>query len=129
MSSSAATMEPAPTSVDAKVASYRKWMGLGILTFLVVLGWVLLRPGLFVVQPIGAVPDGAAIVYLSRGEKLDTVDSADGICLRMSGGVNLLCRGAALGQFMNTYENEIVVRLPYSEWMYEMTTDGKRFDR
>jgi hypothetical protein len=129
MSSSATTTQPTTTSVDAKVASYRKWMGLGILGLLLVLGWVLLRPGFFVVQPIGVVPEGATMLYLSRGDNLNTVDSADGICLRMATGVNLLCRGMALGQFMKTYEGEIVVRLPYSEWMYEMTTDGKQFER
>lgn len=129
MSNSNTTTQPTTTSVDAKVTSYRKWMGLGILGILLVLGWVLLRPGVFVVQPIGAVPEGATMVYLSRGDNLNTVDSADGICLRMATGVSLLCRGMALGQFMRTYEDEILVRLPYSEWMYEITTDGKQFER
>lgn len=107
----------------------RRSLLLGLLAAVLVLAVVTLRPGFFVVQPIGAVPDGVTIFYLSRGENLNFVESADGMCLRMQGGVNLLCRGIAMAKFIETYEDEIVVRLPYSEWMYAWTTDGAYFDR
>lgn len=101
---------------------------LGLFAALVLLV-ITLRPGFFIVQPIGAVPDGVTIFYLSRGEKFNFVESADGMCLKMQGSVNLLCRGVVMGKFMEAYGSEIVLRLPYSEWMYEWTTNGAHFDR
>lgn len=51
---------------------------------------------LFVVQPIGAVPEGRTLVLWRTG-KLKFIDSADGVCGRQAGGVSLLCRMAVLG--------------------------------
>ncbi len=50
---------------------------------------------LFVVQPIGAVPDGVTLVIWRR-EKTNFIDSADAFCERQVGGVTMLCRGATL---------------------------------
>jgi len=101
---------------------------LGGLLLLPVLAGLIFRVGVFVVQPIGAVPDGVTIVYVGRGEKLNFIDSADGVCLRAQDGVNLLCRVAVLGGFMKEYENAIIVRLPYSKWAYRRSTGGQEFD-
>lgn len=72
----------------------------------------------FVVQPIGAIPDGVtAVVYGAPG--LRFIDSPDAFCMREQGYVNLLCRGAAAaGVAKNT---TILLRLPYSEWLYALS--------
>ena len=80
----------------------------------------------FAVQPIGAVPNGVTIVML-RGPGTKLFDSADAMCLRINDGVSLLCRGAVLAQVANNAT--IILRLPYSEIVYSISTGGRHFDR
>lgn len=81
---------------------------------------------LFVVQPIGAVPEGRTLLITRLG-KLNFIDSADGICARMQGGVSLLCRGVVMGKVAE--EATIIARLPYSETLYLLSTNGTTYDR
>lgn len=80
----------------------------------------------FVIQPIGAVPDGKTIVML-RHNKTEFIDSADGMCERMQGGVSLLCRMAIMGAVMD--KATVLMRLPYSSTLYSISTGGKSYDR
>jgi len=52
---------------------------------------------IFVIQPIGAVPEGRTLV-ISRLNTLRFIDSADAWCERQQGGVSLLCRIAVMGR-------------------------------
>jgi hypothetical protein len=81
---------------------------------------------IFVIQPIGAVPEGKTLV-ISRMSNTKFIDSADAICERTQGGVSLFCRLGALG---GTLENaHIYLRLPYMQWLYQISTNGKNYDR
>lgn len=81
---------------------------------------------IFVVPPIGAVPEGRTLV-ISRLNRGEFIDSADAMCERIQGGVNLLCRGMVLGA---VGKNAIVfMRLPYSESLYLISTGGKTYER
>lgn len=80
---------------------------------------------IFVIQPIGALPDGRTIL-LYRSGQLQFIDSPDSICERIQGGVNLICRAGALG--IVKPEN-IVARFPYSRTLYLISTGGKEYDR
>ena len=82
---------------------------------------------LFVVQPIGAVPEGRTLVLWRRSANLTFIDSADAFCERMQNGVSLLCRIAVLGAVMKN--NEILLRLPYSSTLYYYSTGGKTYNR
>jgi len=77
---------------------------------------------LFVIQPIGALPDGVTLVIL-RGNKLNFFDSADAFSEREIGGVSLLCRLGILGGIAKNAT--ILIRLPYSKTLYEISTNGK----
>ena len=79
---------------------------------------------LFVVQPIGAVPKGKTIVIL-RLNKTKFIDSADAMCEREMGSVSLLCRGMMLGVIGD--KSTILLRLPYSETLYSISTGGKSY--
>jgi len=81
---------------------------------------------IFIVPPIGAVPDGKTIVIL-RLNKTNFIDSADALCERTQGGVNLFCRGAMLAGVANNAT--ILFRLPYIESLYLISTDGKTYSR
>jgi hypothetical protein len=81
--------------------------------------------GIYSVQPIGALPDGAtAIVWRESGEPF--FNSADALCLERMGGVSLLCRAMAMGQAPT---DRIILRLPYQRWAYLRSTGGQEFNR
>lgn len=81
---------------------------------------------LFVIQPLGAIPEGRTLVIWRTG-KLKFIDSADGVCVREMGGLSLLCRMAVLGAVAKN--STILVRLPYSETLYLISTGGKKYER
>lgn len=100
-------------------------ISLGVIVGIVLLSFFVLRIGVFTVQPIGGVPEGKTIIYYGRSNNMPFFASADGICLDGDDlGVTLLCRGITLGVFVRVYENNIIIRMPYSEWAYRQSTGG-----
>lgn len=81
---------------------------------------------IFVVQPVGAAPEGRTLI-MSRLNGTKFIDSADAMCERIQGSVNLLCRGMVLGQVGQNAT--VFLRLPYSETLYSISTGGKKYDR
>jgi len=81
---------------------------------------------IFVVPPIGAIPEGKTVI-ITRLNKIEFIDSPDGMCERIQGGVSLLCRGMVLGAVVE--KSTILLRLPYSSWLYSISTGGKTYDR
>jgi hypothetical protein len=80
---------------------------------------------IFVLQPIGAVPEGRTLVLWRKSEVLRFIDSADAICQRQHGGVSMLCR---IGALAGTIEhNPIIVKLPYMPWLYSVSTGGREY--
>jgi len=98
-------------------------LALIVLVFLVVPYFTLT---LFVIPPIGAVPEGRTVIIWKRA-KTNFIDSPDALCAREMGGVSLLCRAAALGGIAQGGEDGILMRLPYSEWLYLISTNGKTY--
>jgi hypothetical protein len=101
-----------------------KLLLLFLVLVLCVVGWSQLS--IFVVQPIGAAPEGRALV-ISRLKGSTFIDSADAMCERIQGNVNLLCRGLVLGQVGQNAT--VYLRLPYSSTLYSISTGGKSYDR
>jgi len=95
-----------------------------IIIFVVV--FLLIRPGVFTIQPIGALPEGITFVYHSKGSEMPFFSSPDGLCLGSMGGVSLLCRGMAMGS-LEELADRILFRLPYSRWAYLRSTGGREF--
>jgi hypothetical protein len=91
----------------------------------VVVAIVYTQISIFVVPPIGAVPDGRTVV-ITRLNKTEFIDSPDAMCERIQGGVSLLCRGAVIRAVMS--KATVLARLPYSSWLYEISTGGKTYD-
>jgi hypothetical protein len=81
---------------------------------------------IFVIQPIGALPEGKTLV-ISRMSNTKFIDSADAICERTQGGVSLICRIGAMG---GTLKNaRVYARMPYIHWLYQISTGGKEYVR
>jgi hypothetical protein len=80
----------------------------------------------FVVQPIGALPEGRTLL-IWRLNTMRFIDSADAWCERQMGSVKLLCRGVVLGKVAE--QDGIIARLPYSETLYLISTGGRTYSR
>lgn len=98
------------------------------LIIILVLAWIIVQPGVFVIQPIGAIPEGITLIYYSRNPEMAFFSSPDSLCLKMQNSVSLLCRMAALSA-ANGLADRIILRLPYSDWAYLQSTGGMTFDR
>lgn len=108
----------------------KKTFFFGVIFLCVVIAVICTQITFFVIQPIGALPEGKTVVIFRVGnDKFTTrfIDSADGICERVQGGVSLLCRGAAMGGVLGN--TTIIMRLPYSQFLYEISTNGKVYDK
>lgn len=103
-----------------------KWLVAGGVVVVVLAAIVYLQVTVFVVQPMGALPEGRTVV-MSRLNATKFIDSADAMCVRIQDGVNLLCRGMVLGQILE--DATIYLRLPYSRTLYLISTGGAEYDR
>lgn len=81
------------------------------------------RCGLYTVQPIGALPEGKTVIVWRAGDE-PFFNSPDATCLRRMGSVSLMCRGFAMAA---APLDRIILRLPYMEWAYNLSTDGQSF--
>lgn len=81
---------------------------------------------IFVIQPIGAVPEGRTLI-ITRLNKTEFIDSADAMCSRDEGGVSLFCRMIVLGAVMD--KSTVIARLPYSSFLYDISTGGKSYNK
>lgn len=100
-----------------------------ILLALIILGSVFRAFfGIFVIQPIGAIPEGATIVYWRSGLNLPFIASADGLLDESGAGVSLLGRGMFLASLAEPIKEREIFRLGYSETIYLWSTNGKQYE-
>jgi hypothetical protein len=95
----------------------------------VVLLIIVFTTGFFVVQPIGAIPEGVTVWYFRSGLDLGFIESADGILLDSKGGVSLLGRMTVMGEVISLIEGRTIVKLPYLKFMYKISTGGVEFEQ
>lgn len=99
---------------------------IGLLATLVA---VYMFTGFFLVQPIGAIPEGATIWYFRFGLNIPFVASADGMLLKEGKGVSILGRAMMMGAVSTHILDRKILRLPYSESLYLWSTGGVTLDR
>lgn len=85
--------------------------------------------GIFVIQPIGAIPEGATIVYWRHGLNLPFVASADGVLDKSGSGVSLLGRGMMLAALAPVVKEREIFRVGYIEALYLWSTGGKKYEK
>jgi hypothetical protein len=115
-------------SVEANPPKSRKkiYVVVGVIA-VIVLAWILIRPGVFTIQPIGALPEGVTFIYYSRNPEMSFFSSPDGLCLEMTGQVSLLCRGSAISASTELLDR-VIIKLPFSRWAYLQSTGGLEFE-
>lgn len=104
----------------------RKTVSILLIVFVVLTVVIYTQLTIFVIQPIGAVPDGKTLVIL-RLNKTEFIDSADAMCEREMGGVSLLCRLGMMGGVASN--STVLLRLPYSQALYDISIGGEHYDR
>jgi hypothetical protein len=120
-----AVQQPTVAATTPTPANRSRQLLFGLL-FVAVLLLASTQVTFFVVQPIGAVPDGRTLL-IARLQGSTFIDSADAMCERIQGGVSLLCRGMVMGQVGKNAT--IYLRLPYSATLYQISTGGRSYDR
>jgi hypothetical protein len=88
---------------------------------------------IFVLPRIGALPEGRTVI-ITRIDTTNFIDSPDAMCERYEGGVSRMCRATILGAdgegtTIFGKKTTILLRLPYSSWLYSISTGGKTYDR
>ena len=101
-----------------------------------VCSFIYFATGLFVIQPIGALPEGATVWYWRFGTtvwywrfgtSLPFISSVDGLLLEKEGSVSLLARAVALGVLAEPVAGRKIVALPFSRTLYLISTGGREF--
>ncbi len=100
-----------------------------ILSFILLLLSFRMFCGIFVIQPIGAIPDGITIVYWRSGLNLPFVASADGLLEESGAGVSLLGRGLMLSKMSDLLKERKIFVIGYSETLYLYSTGGKQYEK
>jgi hypothetical protein len=103
----------------------RTWAIIGVIVS--ACGIIYFTTGLFVIQPIGALPEGRTFWYWRVGTNLPFLSSPDGILLKRVGHVSILGRGLALGTIAQLLRDRKIAALPYSDTLYLITTKGAKF--
>ena len=84
--------------------------------------------GIFVIQPIGAIPEGITIVYFRHGTNFPFISSPDALCQKHVGYVNLFGRGIILGSAGKVVAERKIISLPYSRTLYLFSTGGYEYN-
>ena len=103
--------------------------GIVLLLVVAIMVFIYFFTGFFVVQPIGAIPEGVTIWYFRNDINLPFISSPDGIMLEKEGHVNLLGRAIILSSVMDSLEGKRICNLPYQKWMYKISTKGQEFEK
>ena len=118
-----------PDAISEEIVEGKKsktWIWAVVIFVLIIILWFILRPGIFVIQPIGALPDGVTFIYHSRNPELPFITSPDGLCLELQGSVTLFCRMSGLTAGVELLDRKII-KLPYIHWLYLRSTGGAEF--
>jgi len=100
-----------------------------LILFVVVILVFRIGCGIFVIQPIGALPEGKTIIYWRIGLDYPFISSADGLLEKSGAGVSLLGRGLMLSRIIDDIDERIILRMKYSENLYLKSTGGIKYEK
>ena len=128
MSTSDQTERQAEESQSANQSNTKKNWLIALAVCAVTIVFLVGLTGLFVIPPIGAEPEGMTVWYWRAGLNLSFVSSPDSLAMGEDGTLSLLGRGAALRSFIDVAEDRVLLRLPYSDTLYDISTGGRRWE-
>jgi len=83
----------------------------------------LLRPGVYTIQPVDALPEGMTIVYILRDAQEPFYTSLHPECFYSPTSVSLICN-AMVKTALNNLSGRIILRLPYNHTAYLKGSNG-----
>ena len=89
---------------------------------ILILGWIIMTPGLFLVEPTSQYPDGMTLLYYRRSSQIPFFYSASAHCLKTTGATSPMCQDAAVMQSRGLFDRRIAI-LPYSDWALQRSLD------
>lgn len=82
--------------------------------------FIISKPGVYSIPPIGMLPEGTTFIYYGRNPDLPFFSSPDAMCIRATGDITLLCRGLAIGE-SEPLVDRIMFKLDYSPLAYQLS--------
>lgn len=83
----------------------------------------LLRPGVYTIQPVDAIPEGTTIVYILRDTQTPFYTSLHPECFYSPTSVSLICN-AMVKTALTDLSGRIILRLPYNHSAYLKGSNG-----
>lgn len=83
--------------------------------------------GIFIIQPIGAIPKGATIVYWRLNLNLPFIASVDSILEKSGQDISLFGRMMVFTTITEPIVKNKIINLAYSEKLYLISTKGKKY--
>jgi hypothetical protein len=83
--------------------------------------WVILRPGVFIVDPTSSMPEGTTLIYLNKPANTPVLQSTDSMCLDAYGSMSGSCREQMLQEQAWLFQQSLV-ELPYMSWLEDLFT-------
>ncbi len=99
-------------------------MGKGIVLLLVIMFgamWVILRPGILIVEPTSSIPQGTTLIYLNKPANVPVIRSTGSMCIASFGSASASCREQVLQDQAGLFQRSLV-ELPYLAWLEELFT-------
>lgn len=107
---------------------HKRLIALGVIFLLVEWGSLFyFTTGFFVIQPLGALPEGATVWYWRYDTGLPFISSADGFLVDNQRDVSVLNRGVVLAVLVKPISQLKIASLPYSKTLYLISTGGREF--
>jgi hypothetical protein len=85
--------------------------------------------GIFIIQPIGAIPKGITIIYFRLGLNIPFISSPDGLVIDSGNELSIWARLGAMASVAEPISKRTILRLDYSESLYLISTNGKSFEK
>ena len=100
-----------------------------VVAIMLAIGLTYITIGVFVIQPMGALPEGATVLYWRVSTNLPFISSADGLLLDTGSEVSLLGRAIVMGTIGSIVVERKIGSFPYSRTFYLLSTKGKEFEK
>jgi hypothetical protein len=83
----------------------------------------ILRPGIYTIQPVNSIPEGATIIYIFRPTGEPFFTSLDPECVFSPTSVSLICNALVQSKFKEL-SGKIILRLPFNHEAYLKGSNG-----
>lgn len=108
----------------SKITPQKKWRWIILILIVFLIAIIpFLRPGVYTIQPVDALPDGVTIFYLFRPSGVPFFTSLDPGCYYSPTSVSLICN-AMVRSKLEELSGKILWKIPYNHSAYLKGSGG-----